>query len=236
MLCPMPSLPELMRSLEAHLDAIHAEGARVVALRLDGMSQRATLQLAEAASDVVATGRVLAQAHRVAIRAFRSNASPGRPLPANSGERTLLAQPTELAALSVSYKTWLFFVRAFCDHAYRLLLADAESRLARRGGSMSAVLNPLNPVAEMFAASAPDLPDWFRAFRELRNEMKDGAAFAFSELDARGLALTIFQITARRDSDPAFDVVEGRAMRLSDVVEDARRIREVLAALDANRV
>jgi hypothetical protein len=189
------------------------------------------LQLAEAVSDVVATGRTLGEAHRRAIRVFMARESPGRPVPVNDGQMTALSQPRELATLSVLFKAWLFFVRGFSDNAYRLLLSDLENRPAPRKGSMSAVLKPLNPVAKLFEAKAPEVPGWFEARRALRNDMKDGAAFAFSELDARGLALMTYQIRATREPDPRINLVEGPAIRFSDVVDDAGRIIEVLAVL-----
>ena len=229
----MPSLSALTRSFGDRLDAIRRETAAVVVPRMGGTSHRVTMQLAEAASDIEAAGRTLAEAHRRAIRVFHAEERGGPPIPANRGARTLLAQPPELAALSVLIKAWLFFVRAFCDNAYRLLLADAEHRPAPRGASMESILNAGNPVATMFATQAPGLSDWFRNLRAIRNEMKEGAAFAFSRLDARGLALTIFEIRTERSSFPEIDLVEGRTVAFADVVEDAGWILQILGVLSA---
>jgi len=227
----MPSLADRTRTLDANLQAMLREGGAFVASRLGGNTHFVALQLAESGSDLVAAGRALAQAHRGAIRVFRNQESSGRPIPANRGEATLLSQPTELATLSVLFKAWLFFVRAFCDHAYRLLLADAENRPAPRSGSMKSILNPLNPVAVIFDARAPEITEWFRAHRELRNAMKEGAAFAFSGLDARGLALTIYEIRTRKEPDREIEVLEGPTIRFADVVEDSNRMVEILALL-----
>lgn len=230
----MPSLAELTRTFADRLDEIHREGGAAVAARLDGASQRVALQLAEAGSDIHAAGLALAEAHRRAIPAFRDpRRSAGRPLPSTEGH-TLLAQPAELQALSVLIKAWLFFVRAFCDNAYRLLLADAEDRPAPQGGSMASALNERNPVAKILSTHAPEVPDWFRDLREVRNAMKEGAAFAFSQLDARGLGLTIYDVRAQKHPLPEIDVTPRQTVTFADVVADAGRVLEIIRVLAAS--
>jgi hypothetical protein len=227
----MPSLAELTRTLVNRLDAIHQQSGAVVTPRIGGSSHFVALQLAEALSDVHAAGSALVEAHRRAIRVFHDVDSSRQPIPANAGTRTLLSQPPELATLSVLIKAWLFFVRAFCDNAYRLLLGEEQNRPAPRGGSMESIFNPNNPVAVILATHASDLPTWFRELRHVRNEMKEGAAFAFSQLDARGLGLTIFKIHAQKNPLPQIDVVAGHTVTFADVAEDARRILEILDML-----
>jgi hypothetical protein len=228
----VPTLPELTRTLERRLDAIVKTGARSVGF--GGVSQIVAMQLLESGSDIDAAGRALLDAHRRAIRPFQEGGA-GRPVPANAGRRTLLRQSVELQTLSVLYKAWLFFVRSFCDNAYRLLLAELEGKPARPNASMASILNPLNPVAVLLAAEAPDVAEWFRERRDLRNDMKRGAAFAFSRLDARGLHLTIFEITPTETPNRAIDVAEGTTLTLADIAEDAERVLEILQVLAARR-
>ena len=228
----MPSLPEWTRMLEERLEAIPVTGAGAAAI--GGTSHIVGMQLLEAASDIDAAGRAVSEAHRRAVRVFQRGGA-GRPVPANDGTRTILRQPPELQMLSVLLKAWLFFVRGFCDNAYRLLLAEVEGRPAQPGGSMESILNPRNPVAVLLAVEAPGVADWFRELREIRNDMKRGAAFAFSRLDARGLHFTIFEVRARKNPLPEIDVIEGRTVTFADVVEDAGKVLEILRVLAASR-
>ena len=223
----VPSLPQLSTTLAELLDGMAKEANAVVVPRLDGMSSRATLQMAEALSDVDAAGRALLEAHRRAIRPYLRGLAPGRPIPAQDGNavRPVLGQVPELATLSVLMKAWLFFVRAFCDSAYRLLLAEMEGRPTSRGGSMGSALRPTNPVAVKIASEAPELLDWFRTLREIRNDMKEGESFAFSGLDARGLALTIYEIRIHPDRP---ELIEGRTVTFADIADDATRILDIL--------
>jgi len=232
----MASLPQRTKTFADRLEAIRRDGGAVVAPRIGGKSHLVALQLAEAVSDVHAAGLALADAHRRAIPVFRdADRSTWHPIPANQGQRTLLLQPPELQTLSVLMKAWLFFVRAFCDNAYRLLLGDAEHRPAPRSGSMERVLNEKNPVAVLLATRAPDVPEWFRNLRALRNAMKEGAAFAFSQLDARGLGLTIFEVRAATTLRPEIEVVPRETVTFADIVDDAGRVLELVRALERPR-
>jgi hypothetical protein len=222
----------LTRILKERLEAIRNTG--VDAADIGGTSHIVVMQLLESASDVDAAGRAVGEAHRRAVRAFQEGGA-GRPVPANDGARTLLRQSPELQTLSVLLKAWLFFVRGFCDNAYRLLLAGVEGRPAKRGGSMENILNPRNPVASLLAREAPSVPSWFQELREIRNDVKRGAAFAFSQLDARGLHLTIFEIRASKSPLQGIEVIEGRTVTFADVVEDAGKVLELMRLLAARQ-
>src|SRR5687767_14580341 len=97
----MPSLPQRVRTLEEHLDAIVEMSPRVVTF--GGSSQIVAMQLLESGSDIDAAGRAVLEAHRRAIGAFQRGGA-GHPLPANDGTATLLRQSIELQTLSVLYK------------------------------------------------------------------------------------------------------------------------------------
>lgn len=227
----MPSLPELARTLEERLEALRATAA---AVPIGGMSHIVTMQLLESASDLDAAARSVGEAHRRAIPVFRQGGA-GLEIPANDGARTLLRQPPELQTLAVLLKAWTFFVRAFCDNAYQLLLASVERRPAKAGGSMEAILNERNPVAVLFAEEAPEIVEWFRELRAVRNDMKRGAAFAFSDLDARGLHYTIYDVKAERAPAREIKVTAGRTVTFANVVEDAARVLEIFRVISEQK-
>lgn len=109
----------------------------------------------------------------------------------------------ELDELRVLWKAWFFFVRALCDNIYRVLLANTESRSARQGGSMSqAAANPANPVARTLSGDAPVFLTWFIAFRDRRNDVKQGVNVACTALNSPGVSITFNEFR----SDPATGV------------------------------
>jgi hypothetical protein len=75
--------------------------------------------------------------------------------------------------LAAAYKAMFFFVRAYQDASYRVLLQLLGDR--NEGVSMSqAAKNPNNPVAEHLAKELPSYMPWFVAWRKLRDSVKAG--------------------------------------------------------------
>jgi hypothetical protein len=140
------------------------------------------------------------------------------------------AQPPELDDLRAVLKAWLFFVRAFCDRAYALAFLNSEGHLPGRQASMNdAAKKPENPVARALASRAPDVIPWFIAFRDRRNDLKDGFAFAFL-LSPDGLtaAFYVFAVPPRVEIDARTQ----RTVSTRDLVKAADCVCELLRLLD----
>jgi hypothetical protein len=220
----MRSLPELVRSFGQTLNDLERETPPLVTTTMGGRSHLVGMQLAESAADVITAGRALARAHRRAIGPYRATLASG-PVAARAGTLDLKTQAPELDELRLLMKSWWFFVRAFCDNAYQLLLGEIENRAARAGGSMNAALHPGNPVGTELNSVAPEVLPWFEELRQVRNDMKRGAAFGFTQLDARGLGLTVYILRAHVSPVRRVSIEAGRTLILGDAAGDALRVR-----------
>lgn len=221
--------------LERALADIEARSAAASAAFLESGSDLAAMQLAEAASDVVAAGRRMLVAQQKATRSTLDVAMQLQSV-SSEAEWVIAVETPELGELRIVWKAWFFFVRALCDHIYRLLLASAEGKPARRTGSMNAALNPRNPVAIVLAEGAPEFIPWFARFRRQRNEVKDGVNFGFTALASAGIAVTfnVFQFnreTGRRSV--LIDSSGDRRMTLADVLDATGRVADALAIVGA---
>jgi hypothetical protein len=227
-------LDALLAELHAVVDEVGERAATAASAILGGSRDLAAMQLAETASDVVAMGRVLEHSAADADRASR--AETARVLAAMSAigidsEFTFASQPIELERFRVAVKAWFFFVRALCDNAYRLLLAQAQSGPAPASGSMSkAAGNPNNEVAKMLAERAPDFLPWFVAFRDKRDEIKTGVNFAITGLGGPGVGVVFTRFTAARGVE--VDLSGQRTVTTIDLLESAKRMVELLSLLD----
>lgn len=198
----------------------------------------------ETASDVEAAGRLLAAAQRAAADSLEETAALLAQV-SKADKWVVMSESPELEALRVAWKSWFFYVRAFCDPAYRLILAYLGGARAERAGSMNAVLNQSNPVAKLLAVEAPDVIEWFRSFRARRNEVKDGVNFGFTALSSPGVAITFnrFSInpeTGRPTLHGGADYKaasnhltadDERELPFSTVVDDVRQLNALLVAV-----
>jgi len=91
--------------------------------------------------------------------------------------------------VKVAYKALLFFVRAYQDALYRAFL-QARGEKAGPKSSMSSGLADGKPLAELFSDCIPPYRDWFRRWRERRNQVKDGVNLGFTSIDGFGLLFT----------------------------------------------
>jgi hypothetical protein len=198
----------------------------------------------ETASDVEAAGRLLASAQRSAAETLEETASMLAHVSPQASKWVIPSESPELETLRIAWKSWFFYVRAFCDPAYRLILADLQGMRAARRGAMSAIVNPANPVALLLSAEAPDVIPWFMSFRARRNEVKDGVNFGFTALASPGVAITfnLFSISPetgrptlhigadfkRESSHLGAD--DERELPFSTVVDDVRQLNSLLVA------
>lgn len=197
-------------------------------------SPLAAMNLAEGASDVVAAGTELIDTERTAIIVVREETARTFAMFAAGQipEWTVREQPRELERLRIGVKSWFFFVRALCDSVYKLLMAIETKTAAPQGGSMSTALkNGRNPVALLLNAQAPSWLDWFRNFKDMRDEIKEGVGVGISDLGADGIGL-LFQIyTPQRGL--VIDLSGERTVSMRAIVESGTRLVEVLTLAHA---
>lgn len=223
----------VLSEIEDALAEVERRGAAASSAFYASGSDLAAMQLAEAASDAVAAGRGIVAAQRTATTSTLSMAAQLKSL-SPAAEWVMIEETAELTELRIAWKSWFYFVRALCDHAYRLLLASAQGRAAMRGGSMNSAVKPQNPVAIVLDEREPGFIPWFERFREQRNEVKDGVNFGFSALAGAGISITfnVFGFdskTGRRSVH--FDSTGDRKVTLTDVLETARMLAKVLAVV-----
>lgn len=222
-----------LAELEYALSEIEARTAAASTALLASGSDLAAMHLAEAVSDVVAVGRRMVVVQRQAttstakVAAQLNALSPG-------AEWIISSETAELRELRIIWKSWFFFVRALCDHIYRLLLASEQGMAARPYGSMTGALKPQNPVAMLLTEQAPGFTSWFERFRDQRNQIKEGVNFGFTALADAGISVTfnVFGFdreTGRRSVliDSSYD----RKVTLNDVLDGSRMLSQALSIL-----
>lgn len=134
--------------------------------------------------------------------------------------------------LRIDVKAWFFFVRAICDSAYRLLIAALTGDAAPRGGSMSsAAKNERNPVALLLAEEASDWLDWFRNFKAMRDEIKEGVGAGITDLGDEGIGLVFHIFTPQRGL--VIDLSGKRTVSMTAIVDSATRVLELLRITEA---
>ncbi len=79
--------------------------------------------------------------------------------------------------LQTAYKAYFFFVRAFHDAAYRVILLLSGQRPGLHSSMHAAVKNTNSPVHAKIA-TIPGYIEWFTDFRDKRNRIKVGANFS----------------------------------------------------------
>jgi hypothetical protein len=192
-------------------------------------------QFASTTFDVCAAGRLLANAQRDAAAVAESWAAqiPGVEsvnawvMPSDGPDNDLLRS---LETLRVAWKAWFFFVSAFCDQTYRVLLSRLQQQVAKRGGRMASIDKATNPVGHLLRGHAPDVVIWFEAFRRRRNEVKEGVMFSFKALDGPGIGITFRRLeiaadgrTSSHGDDP------DRELGFQTVLDDVDALRALLA-------
>lgn len=225
----------MLAELERTLVTVEERAAAASVAFLASGSDVPAMQLAEAASDVVAAGRrMVAAQYRATTSTLRAAAQLRSVAP--DAELILVEETPELKDLRIVWKSWFFFVRALCDHIYRLLLATEQGTTARRVGSMKAALNPRNPVAIMLAECLPGFMPWFERFREQRNAVKEGVNFGFTALRSASISVTfnVFRFDTQTGRRSLFvDSSDDRKMTLPDVLEAAQLLAQALALVAA---
>lgn len=195
-------------------------------------SHSAGLQVAETASDVLACGRAVLDAHEAAVDVFDEARS--RPPMFTFEETDAWSQTPAQDRLRKELKAWLFFLRAFFDTTYRVLNANATGERARASGSMSSILGPkgaTNPAGQLLEGSLPGFHEWFTRFKDLRDEVKRGVLCSFTHLDEHGLYFTVYEFRASKAG--TFEVEQLTGMTLTDVAVSARCAADVLATAAA---
>ncbi len=234
---------ELPDELEGELVEFHLRLIDIARVSQGLGSYYAVHHFLETASDVEAAGRVLATAQRAAADSLEEDTSILAQV-STASKWVIPSESSELEALRIAWKSWFFYVRAFCDPTYRLILAGLQNTRAEGAGTMNAILNPANPVAQLLAAEAPDVIAWFRAFRARRNEVKDGVNFGFTALGSPGVAITfnLFSInpeTSRltlhmgadfKRASKHLSADDERELPFATVVDDVRHLNALLVA------
>jgi hypothetical protein len=222
-------LADVVRDFDEALRDIRRLAIEVMYRTAGGSSHLTGYELVETAGDVIASGRAVADAHRAAVRVFNETRRTAPP-EFVVGDRDYLSQPPELDRLRIELKSWLFFVRAVCDNAYRLLTANETGEPAKRSGSMSSVVGDKNeqkPVARVLRAEAPGFLEWFESFRDMRDAVKRGVGCGFTALDSRGLSFTTYVLHASETEVLTLEI--GRTMTFAEVAESAQRVAELLS-------
>jgi hypothetical protein len=92
---------------------------------------------------------------------------------------------------AVGYKGLFYFLRAFQDVAYAMLL-ELEGQKAGSGTSMNKCFEPVkggkpsnNPIRALILSKIPGYESWFARFRELRNNFKRGRGNGLATQDGQ---------------------------------------------------
>jgi hypothetical protein len=99
---------------------------------------------------------------------------------------------------------------------------------------MSAILGPkgaTNPAGQPLKRSLPGFHEWFKRFKDLRDEVKRDVLCSFTQLDEHGLHFTVCEFRASKAG--AFEVEQLTGVTLTDVALSARCAADVLATAAA---
>lgn len=89
------------------------------------------------------------------------------------GQRTNVGAAAS-GRLAATYKAIFFFVRAYQDATYRVLLQLLGERSGVGVSMARAADNDRNPVARLLAQETPTYLPWFSSWKSLRDSIKDG--------------------------------------------------------------
>lgn len=243
----------IVSDLPEHLeDALRVFRSRVAPVARDSQHPGfhfVVHQFLECSSDVEAAGRLLARAQRMAAESLEETAVIMSQV-SSTAKWVIPSESPELETLRIVWKSWFFYVRAFCDLAYRLIFASLQDGLAGKGRSMNEIYKAGDRVGVLLAAEAPEVLPWFRVFRARRDEVKAGVNFSFTALSSPGVAITFNMLATDpgtgRESLYVGSDFRGKSLHLehederelpfSTVVEDVYRLNDLLtAAAVANR-
>jgi hypothetical protein len=227
---------DLPDRLEEAMTSLEAEAGTVLRGWDSRGSEYTRHQFVSTAFDVCAAGRLLSKAQRDAAAVAESWAvqmpnietTDSWVMPSDGPDNDLLRS---LETLRVAWKSWFFFVSAFCDQAYRVVLSRLQQQVATRGGHMSSIEKAANPVGDLLRREAPEVVVWFETFRRRRNEVKEGVMFSFKALDGPGIGITFRQLkiaadgrTSSHGDDP------DRELGFQTVLDDVAALRAFVAA------
>lgn len=143
------------------------------------------MRMAQSATDVIAFVPIFRQAHTAAVEVHRQEAqNVYEIISVIGGGKVGDLDVDDLARsareLQVSYKALYFLIRAFQDRLYTVaarLLAPGDAA----GQSMGAAFKrPQNPVRRFLDERVPAYVEWFPAWRDQRNRVKDGVSFSIA--------------------------------------------------------
>lgn len=156
------------------------------------------LQLAETGSDVITSARVLIDFNRAALELMQAETERVLARGVGGAEWTLAGSPRELDPVRIAFKSFFFFARAYTDVMYRVVLAGIQGGSPpQKAGSMSAAAKKAdNPVALAFEEHVPGWLDWFRDFRDKRDEVKSGVNFSLTQHGTVGVGVIFTRATA----------------------------------------
>jgi hypothetical protein len=95
----------------------------------------------------------------------------------------------------------------------------------------AAAKNERNPVAVLLAEQAPDWLGWFRNFKAMRDEIKEGVGAGISDLGDEGIGPIFTIFTPQRGL--VIDLSGERTVSMTAIVESATRVVEILRIAEA---
>lgn len=189
------------------------------AARNDAVPRYVSSRAFATGDDVLSAVEGLAREYALAARALEEFVRSGE------GMRTF----PEWRRAETAFKSVHMWLRAYQDSACGVLLATRGDRVGAHT-SMSDRLKPGKPVGAFLAERLPEYADWFRAWRDRRDQMKLGASFR-SVIEGNPPRLLGFRFEYPRRQSPN-DVTDG-FVGLNDVIEGlemSRRLTEVVRA------
>lgn len=183
----------------------------------------ARMRAVAGAEDVLSFSSPFLAAHRQAVRSFldraeraaaRQGAEPRTDFDEEFDALALASQDGPLASrLKVMYKGTFFFVRAYQDVLYQVMLSLLQRKLTKTGTMDSAATKEMNPVRLILDDELPEYIPWFVGWRQLRNQIKDGSTFSlFGPEDDLGIAVD-------RYTHDILHIGDSGVLRLQDVAE-----------------
>jgi hypothetical protein len=207
---------------------IHADAAAVDAVSDDRAVEWLRQQLIEAATDIESALLLYVSAQETTVRtAYEHVQDWDRPF-----DPPYLGRVPATAAIRIAIKSALYFLRAYLDRAYSLLLYVETGAHAGRGSSMNyAAKKPANPVALALDEHDPEWLRWFRSFRDMRNEVKEGVNFAVGGFPTPAVRAHFMRFSG---GDVALDQTERGTVTMESLTVAVRRAAQ-LASVAADR-
>ena len=168
-----------------------------------------TLRLFYLKADVVTMTHVLLQLDEAlvsSVRTLEGDGAPSRVIVRRWKAASAEVFP-QIDRLAVAYKALFFFLRAFQDLAYAILL-ELSGQRSGQGTSMKDCFTPIkdglksnNPIRADIVSALPGYEAWFKSFRDLRNDFKNGRGHGSSTSEGRikvGIDLQRGNVSERR--------------------------------------